>query len=239
MSDKEKKLYYLDELSNYKVDHHDPDVRGWDVRDNENRTIGKVDNLLVHKDKERVMYLDVEVDTSIVDANHDPYKPSQSEIKEFVNDDGENHLIVPIGLVDIDEGQKFVQTDQVDYQTFAETKRIRKGSRIDRDYEVVVLESYNRDKNRGTYHKEALNEEDYAAEEYARREAMRREEERRIEEERRADSAYETGDYDPQTEGTYEEQRRHHGRFPSDDSLYERQEFHGRGGFRKRNDRPF
>lgn len=240
MADKEKKLYYLDELSGYKVDRDDPDVRGWDVRDYNNRTIGKVDNLVVHKEKERVLYLDVEVDQSIIDANHDPYKPSRSEIKEFVNDDGENHLIVPIGLVDIDEDHKFVQTDQVDYQTFAKTKRIRKGSRIDRDYEVVVLESYNREKNRGTYRKEALGSEEQTAEEYARREAMRRGEQRRIEEEGRADAAYENTGYNPQTEGTYEERRRNHGRFPPDDSLYEREEFHsGQGGFRKRDDRPF
>ena len=136
-----KHLYYLDELSDYKVASKDPDVRGWPVKDADNRVIGKVDNLLINKNSERVVYLDVEVDKTIIDANHDPYSSSSSEVHEFINRDGENHLIVPIGLVSLNEDQNFVYTDRVNHQTFAETKRFEKGSNVNRDYEVVVLES--------------------------------------------------------------------------------------------------
>lgn len=140
-----KHLYYLNELSDFKVDSDDPDVRGWTVKDVDNRTVGKVDNLLVSKEKKRVLYLDIEVDKTIIDANHDPYGKSSSEVHEFINKDGENHLILPIGMARLNLDEKYVYSDKLNHQTFAETKRMEKGYDVDRDYEVVVLESYNRD----------------------------------------------------------------------------------------------
>lgn len=140
-----RNLFYLHELSDYKVASKDPDVRGWDVKDADNRVIGKVDNLLVNKRKDRVVYLDVEVDETIIDANHDPFgRPSNAEVHEFINKDGENHLIIPVGLVRLNEDQKYVYTDSINHQTFSETKRMEKGHLVDRQYETVVMESYDR-----------------------------------------------------------------------------------------------
>ncbi|MGB7842241.1 MAG: PRC-barrel domain-containing protein [Salinimicrobium sp.] len=142
---KRKHLFYLDELSDYKVDSNDPDVRGWEVKDMDGRVVGKVDNLLVNKEKKRVVYLDVEVDKSIIEANHKPYgQPAAGNVHEFLNEDGENHLIIPIGFAQLDTDDKFVYTDKINHHTFAETKRRRKNTDVDRNYEVVVLESYNR-----------------------------------------------------------------------------------------------
>lgn len=146
--ERRKHLYYLHELSDFKVDSDDPDVRGWPVKDVDNRVVGKVDNLLVSKEKKRVVYLDVEVDNTIIDAEHDPYgSPASGDVHEFINKDGENHLILPIGLARLNVDQKFVYTDKIDHRTFAETKRMEKGYDVDREYEVVVLESYNRDED--------------------------------------------------------------------------------------------
>ncbi|WP_051209926.1 PRC-barrel domain-containing protein [Gelidibacter mesophilus] len=149
MTDQNKHLYYINELSDYKISDGYPDVRGWDVKDIDNRVIGKVDNLLVNKEAQRVVYLDVDVDQSIIDAKYDPYgRPNQTEVREFVNKDGENHIIVPIGLVDLNEDSNYVYTDVIDHRTFAETKRYRKGDNINRTYENQVLGSYGRRKNR-------------------------------------------------------------------------------------------
>ncbi|MGO3183172.1 MAG: PRC-barrel domain-containing protein [Aequorivita sp.] len=146
MKNQEKHLYTLDELSDYKVASEDPDVRSWEVRDADNRVIGKVDNLLVNKTARRVVYLDVEVDNTIIDANHDPYgRPHIIEIREFVNKDGENHVIVPIGMVNLDDKNKTVLANAIDHRTFAETKRYHKGDPINREYETAVLDSYNRE----------------------------------------------------------------------------------------------
>ena len=145
MSTNEKHLYNLEELSDYKIAGGYPDVRGWSVKDADNRVIGKVDNLMVSKKAERVVYIDVDVDQSIIDAKYDPYtNPENPEVREFINKDGENHIIIPIGLVDFNESQKLVLTDTVNHRTFAETKRYRKGDHLSRDYERHVLSSYNR-----------------------------------------------------------------------------------------------
>lgn len=74
MPDKNRNLYYLHELSDYKVAFDYCDVRGWEVKDAEDRTIGKVDNLLVNKQSERVVYLDVEVDEAVIEEGHKTYE---------------------------------------------------------------------------------------------------------------------------------------------------------------------
>ncbi|MEB2782305.1 PRC-barrel domain-containing protein [Algoriphagus sp. C2-6-M1] len=143
MSENNKNLYYLDELSDYKVASDDSDVRGWEVIDADNRTIGKVDRLLANKETERVVYLDVEVDRSLIEDSHEVYEKSASEgAHEFVNKEGENHLIIPIGLVKLDEENNKVISDVINYGTFAKTKRISKTAPINRKYEMTVLGHY-------------------------------------------------------------------------------------------------
>ena len=145
MGTQEKQLYYLSDLKDYKVDSSYADVRNWSVKDSALRNIGIVKNLLVNKQTERVVYLDVEVDSSIIDAKHDPYGgPANSAIREFINEDGQNHVILPIGLVDINRDEQYVFTESIDHTTFAKTKRIKPNTPIERDYETAVLDSYAR-----------------------------------------------------------------------------------------------
>tara|TARA_R100000306_G_C4360711_1_gene135113 strand:- start:478 stop:975 length:498 start_codon:yes stop_codon:yes gene_type:complete len=146
----DKHLYYLHELSDYKVASDDPDVRGWTLKDKNDRKVGTIDNLLVNKNTEKVVYLDVEVDKTVIEANHKPYSHSAKDgVHEFLNKDGENHLIVPIGMVTLNDDSKEVRTTEITHDTFAETKRVSKNAPLNRDYEIVVLESYNR--NNETY----------------------------------------------------------------------------------------
>lgn len=145
MSTREKHLHRLEELSDYKIASGYPDVRGWEVRDLNNRVIGKVNGLLANVEKEKIVYLDVEVDETIIDAGHDPYgRPQNKEVREFINEKGENHVIIPIGLAELNEEREFVSTTTIDHRTFAETKRFQSNTPIDRDYEIIVLDSYSR-----------------------------------------------------------------------------------------------
>ncbi len=141
--EKNKNLFYLDELSDYKVADDYPDVRDWEVKDADHRTVGKVDGLLVNKNAERVVYLDVEVDEDIIEAGHDTYAAKASDgVHEFLNENGENHLIVPIGMVELDEENKIAHASQINYETFAKTSRFSKGTDVDRDYELIVFSNY-------------------------------------------------------------------------------------------------
>lgn len=151
-TDKERNLFYLEELSDYKVADSDKDVRGWKVKDKDGRTVGKVDNLLINKRTERVVYLDIEVDASILDIDHEPYRKRNIDgVHEFLNKDGENHLILPIGLANLNLDSEIVFTESIDHKTFAETKRIKKGQPFYRDYEETVLDSYDRKKDLEDY----------------------------------------------------------------------------------------
>ncbi|BAO54974.1 PRC-barrel domain-containing protein [Nonlabens marinus] len=151
-TDNKKNLYYLEELSNYKVADDDKDVRGWEVMDNDNRNIGKVDNLLVNKNTERVVYLDVELDKSVIDNNYQPYSSRAKDgVHNFINKDGENHVIIPIGMAHLDLDNETVSTTKINHDTFSRTKRVKKGTRIDRDYEVIILDTYVRSENKTDY----------------------------------------------------------------------------------------
>ena len=146
MTNKNKNLFNLDELPDYKVSENYSDVRGWDVKDANNRIIGKVDHLLVNKTAERVVYLDVEVDETLIEEGYDAYQNRASEgVHGFLNKEGENHLIIPIGMAIIDEKNKLVNTSQIDSSTFAKAKRFRKGDDINFEYELSSVRHYKGD----------------------------------------------------------------------------------------------
>lgn len=146
MSNTNRNLFNLDELSGYKVGSNYSDVRGWEVKDKNNRTIGKVENLLVNKTAERVVYLDVEVDTSIIEEGHKTYQDRVSDgVHGFLNKEGENHLIIPIGMATIDEKNKLLIANKIESSTFALAKRFKKGADIDFDYELNLVRHYKGD----------------------------------------------------------------------------------------------
>ena len=139
----EQKLFYLTELANYKVASKYPDVRGWDIRDATKKLFGKVDNMLVDKNEKRVVYLDVEVDQSIIDNAHVALNTLTNEdVHNFSNKEGESHLLIPIELVQIDEENKYVHSNEIDYNTLTKVRRFSKGSQIDPDYELAVRQQY-------------------------------------------------------------------------------------------------
>jgi hypothetical protein len=51
--------------------------------DANNRIIGKVDHLLVNKTAERVVYLDVEVDTTVIEEGHEYDNRVSAGVHEF------------------------------------------------------------------------------------------------------------------------------------------------------------
>lgn len=147
MTDKNRNLYYLHELSDYKVADDYTDVRGWKVEDADKRTIGKVDNLLVDKKEKRVIYLDVEVDESVIQDGYKTYEvPASEGVHGFLNKDGDNHIIIPIEMASLDEANRKVRTNEINFKTFTTTRRFSKGTDIDREFELFVLQSYLPDK---------------------------------------------------------------------------------------------
>ena len=62
-----KRFERLSRLSDYKVDKHQIDPRGWDIVNAEHRSIGAVRDLVVDVETMRGAYLDVELDSKLFD----------------------------------------------------------------------------------------------------------------------------------------------------------------------------
>lgn len=143
LDDSGRSLYYLDELSDYKVESDYSDVRGWDVYDKDSRRIGKVSDLVVNKNTEQVVYLDIELDEELISEGRRIRELSDSsDVKTFVNEEGEDHLIIPIGMILIDDENKKVFTNEIGYGKFLRNKWIRRGTMINRDYEFTTFQNY-------------------------------------------------------------------------------------------------
>lgn len=144
MENKDRNLYKLDELSDYKIASDYSDVRGWKIVDADNRTIGKIDNLWVNKDMQRVVYLDVNVDKALIDDNHNEVHDAiaHDNGREFVYKDGDSHIIIPIGSVSINKDTKTVMANNIGYNTFRNTSRYNSQHNFDRNYERSVMKSY-------------------------------------------------------------------------------------------------
>lgn len=117
-------LYRLDELKDYKVASDDPDVRGWEIVDRDNEKFGTVKELIVDPNKGKARYLDVE--------------PS-SDLKS----DNTDRLLIPIGVAKLDKDNKNVIVNQIDKDGLASYPLYR-GDDVARDYEVEVVERFNR-----------------------------------------------------------------------------------------------
>ncbi|MCC9064811.1 PRC-barrel domain-containing protein [Flavobacterium piscisymbiosum] len=144
MENKDKNLYRLDELSDYKVASDYSDVRGWKIVDAENHTIGKIDNLWVNKDMKRVVYLDVKLDKGLLDDHRNEVRDviANDNGKEFIYKEGDSHIIIPIGSVNINKDTKIVMANSIGYDTFRNTSRYNTQQNFDRDYERRVMKSY-------------------------------------------------------------------------------------------------
>ncbi len=135
-------LQYLSELSDYTVADNDKDIRGWGVKDPSGKNIGKVTDLVVNKELVRVVYLVMEAHPSVLASGVEPFRTEAYVDDEQFNDqEGKNHLLIPIGKVELDEDNEIVKTD-ISQDVIFRTKRIRKGEPIERSYENLVLETY-------------------------------------------------------------------------------------------------
>ncbi|MFT5964596.1 MAG: hypothetical protein ACI9L6_001340 [Flavobacterium sp.] len=83
----------------------------------------------------------------MIAKGHETYQNRVSSgVHEFLNKEGEDHLIIPIGTVLIDEKNKLVNTNQIDSSTFSKANRFKKGDLIDFEYELNFLRHYIGDK---------------------------------------------------------------------------------------------
>jgi hypothetical protein len=68
-----KRFERLSRLSDYTVDKHHADPRGWDVINSSGRSVGEVKDLIVDLSTMKANYLFVELDSKLFDLRDDPH----------------------------------------------------------------------------------------------------------------------------------------------------------------------
>jgi uncharacterized protein (TIGR02271 family) len=103
----------LNQLPGYKVADGEPDIRGWDVVASDGQRLGKVEELLVDTQANKVRYVDVDVD-------------------------GDNrHITVPIGYARLEESRHQVLVDGLGTEQLRAMPTYTQGG-MTRDYEEQV-----------------------------------------------------------------------------------------------------
>ena len=94
--------------SGFEIKEGEPDIRGWKVKNDQNREIGKVDELLFDTDSMRVRYL-------IIDLNGKPLNLASRDV------------IIPIGLAELDKTGNIVLLPEVTVGHLASLPEYKKG----------------------------------------------------------------------------------------------------------------
>jgi sporulation protein YlmC with PRC-barrel domain len=111
-------LVRLSDSGSFKVAQGDFDVRGWPVIGSDGEKIGKVHDLVFDKVKEKVRYLEIDIDTTfpaVIDKN----------------------ILVPIGLATIHGENRVVAVKEIS-QTGLKDYPPYNGEKITRDYEYGI-----------------------------------------------------------------------------------------------------
>ncbi len=169
MTDKNHRLNYLKDLSKYKMADNDPDVRGWEVYDAENESVGKVSGLLVDTEKEKVRYLDVDLNEKLKSGKHDPFDAKYEDgIHEYLDKEGEIHMIIPVGVARVEKDHKKVVADGIDRNSLRDipTYRYRKDIPVHPKYERRVVEACMGGSKRKTKELELSDDEMYNSEQF-------------------------------------------------------------------------
>lgn len=114
-----RRIARLDDLNDYELADHDPDVRGWDVMGADGRKIGQVDDLYVEPAARKVRYLNVEIDNDFRAGGRDA------------------HMMVPVASVRLDEKNDNVVVNRLGASSMAEWPRY--SGRYDKGYEQSVI----------------------------------------------------------------------------------------------------
>jgi uncharacterized protein (TIGR02271 family) len=102
----------LNDLPGYKVAEGEPDIRGWDVMASDGQRLGRVDDLLVDTQANKVRYVDVEGGT-------------------------QGHVTIPIGYARLERDRNQVLVDRLSNDQFQALPAYNRGP-ITRDYEEQV-----------------------------------------------------------------------------------------------------
>ncbi|HUF65581.1 MAG TPA: PRC-barrel domain-containing protein [Gemmatimonadaceae bacterium] len=116
-------LARLDELDNYEVADGSADIRGWEVRMQDGRKVGEVEELIVDPAALKARYIEVKLE------------------KDFTGTDDDRWALIPIGTAQLDEKEDEVIVDRIPTAGFM-TREERDRKPLSRETELSLRELY-------------------------------------------------------------------------------------------------
>lgn len=113
-------LYPLGEVKDFEIADKNPDVRGWDLLGNDGIKFGKVKELIIDTQAMKVRYLDVDINSKLIDDHMDDL-----------------HVLIPVGMVILNKDDKNVIVPKLNVESL-------KTYPIYRREPVYVLRDYER-----------------------------------------------------------------------------------------------
>lgn len=127
-----RSLSKLENLDDWKVHHDDTDIRGWNVYANDGTKVGEVENLLVDRSAKKVRYVEVELDNDL---------PNLSQLNGKIEtryDDDDRYIVVPVGLINIDEDDDVVRVNALDAGLLYNTPRYDRNVGVKPQHEIIL-----------------------------------------------------------------------------------------------------
>ncbi|MEM9886052.1 MAG: PRC-barrel domain-containing protein [Bacteroidota bacterium] len=156
-------LFYLKDLNGYEVHEEDIDVRGWDIYDRTGIKFGEVERLIVSKEDRRVRYIVVQTaDTYRRKRDAGFFERVGNEIKDFFGTDEDRSIIIPVGMIEIDEEDQRVNAFGYDSYFYVNSPRYTVHDRnfVSPGFELAAMRYYTNDDEayRDFYRKEDFKE---------------------------------------------------------------------------------
>ncbi|WP_222536906.1 PRC-barrel domain-containing protein [Pedobacter polysacchareus] len=118
------KTTYLEELSasDFEVADKQPDINGWEILDSQGNELGEVEDLIFDSNARKVRYIVARLD-----------------LEELENEGPDDHLVlIPIGVVDLDEDEEEVILPEVSVGFLATLPRYTPGKTISPAEELAL-----------------------------------------------------------------------------------------------------
>lgn len=137
-----QRLFYLHDLTDFKVHHNDPDVRNWPVKLSDGTKVGKVENLVVDKAARKVRYVEVTADSDFFKSyDRDDYYLDRDSDRVY-GADHDSHFLVPIGMMRLDRSDNDCFVEGVAGEGIGSVPRYRRGTQLRPSYEVSTVRHY-------------------------------------------------------------------------------------------------
>lgn len=167
-TDTKQRIGALENLDDWKVHSDDVDVRGWNLYAGTGEKIGKVENLIADTEAKKVRYLEVELDDNLSSLRTDAYRNTLTDsYRNYYGTDKDNHILIPIGVVDIDENDnKVVASSNLNNTYFANSPRYQgiRSTQITPAHELTTLKYY---ADHDDYYRESFEKDNYDIDTFA------------------------------------------------------------------------